>query len=132
MGLINDDGVISFKKGVILSFSQQNAIGHELDGGVFGQTILKPHFEAHHVTQGRFELFSYSFGHATGRYAPRLGMANPFATLTWRRVQLASSHGEGNFGQLGGFTRSRLATHNDDLMLRQGQGNFVALCRHGQ
>jgi hypothetical protein len=33
---------------------------------------------------------------------------------------------------LGGFARSGLATDDDDLVIRHGLRNFVALCRHWQ
>jgi hypothetical protein len=61
-----------------------------------------------------------------------LGVANPFATLTGRRIELATTQGQSDFWQLGGFARPRLAADDDDLVIRHGLRNFVALCRHRQ
>ena len=59
-------------------------------------------------------------------------MANPFAALARRSFEPTTTQGQGNLGQLRGFTRTGLATDNDDLVICHGLRNFVALCRHWQ
>ena len=77
--LIDDQGVVRLEQWIGLRFSQQNAIGHQLDAGVFAQPILKPNFVAHHVAQRRFEFYGNAFGHRTSRNASGLRVANDLA-----------------------------------------------------
>ena len=132
VGLVNDDRVVGFKQRVVLGLGQQNTVGHQLDRCILRQAILKTHLVAHHIAQGRFELFGNPFGHTAGCNAPRLGMANPFTPLPRRRIEPAAAQGQGNLGQLRGFARTGLAADDDDLVICHGLRNFVALCRHWQ
>ena len=130
--LVDDDGVVGQQQRVILRFGQQDAVGHELDGRVFAQAVLKPYFEAHHLAQRGFEFFGYAFGHRTGGNAARLGVANQAAPLARFGVDLAASQHQGDLGQLRGFTRSGLAAHDDDLVLLDGGHDFVTTGRDRQ
>ena len=61
--LVNDEGVIGLQQRVGLRLGQQNAVGHQLDGCVTRQLVLKPHLETHHLAQRGFQLFGDAFGH---------------------------------------------------------------------
>ena len=79
MRLVDDDGVVSVEQRVGLRLGQQNAIGHELDGRVAREPVLEAHLKTHHIAQRRLQLFGNPLGHAAGRNAPRLGVANELA-----------------------------------------------------
>jgi len=93
--LIDDDRVVGFKQGVCLRFSQQNAVGHQLNRGVFGQAILESNLVAHHITQRRVQLSGNPFGHATGGDASGLRMPNQAAA-----VDTTASQCQRHLGQL--------------------------------
>ena len=133
MRLVNDDGVVGLQQRVGLRLGQQNAVGHQLDRGVAGEPVLKAHFETHHLAQRSLELFGNALGHAAGRNAPGLGVANQLAARRGPAVgqrggviAQPAPHGQGNFGQLRGFTRTRLTTHDDDLVLCQRRHDLFA------
>ena len=132
MRLVNDDGVVGIEQRVGLCFGQQDAVGHQLDGSVPAQAVLKPHLEAHHVAQRCFQLFSNAFGHAGCGDAPGLGVADEFAALPSWVVQLAAPHRQQDFRQLGGFARTGFAANNHHLMGGNGNANFFALARYRQ
>ena len=125
MGLVNDEGVVGPEQRVGLRFGQQNAVGHQLDRGIAAQPVLKTHLVAHHVAQRRFQLFRNSLGHAGGRNAARLGVANQPA-LTGRVIEFAAAHRERDLGQLRGFSRAGLTANDDDLVGAQRRRDVVA------
>ena len=92
MRLVDDQRVIGFQQRVALCFSEQDAVGHQLDRAVAAQAVLKPDLEAHHFAERRFEFFGNAFGHAAGGNPARLRVTNELA-LTRRIVQFAASHG---------------------------------------
>jgi hypothetical protein len=59
-------------------------------------------------------------------------MADPLASLACSGVEPAAAKGQSDLGQLRGFAGSGLAADDDDLMIRHGLSDFVALCRHRQ
>ena len=130
--LVNDEGVVGVQQRVGLGFRQQNTVGHQLDGRIPAQAVLKPHLEAHHVTERGFQLLGNAFGHAAGRNAARLGMANHLGALTRGVVELAAPHAEGDFGQLRGFARTGFTTHDDHLVDGNGGSDFIAFARNRQ
>ena len=96
--LVDDECVVRPQQRVGLRLGQQNAVGHELDGCISAQTVLKPHFVAHQVAQRGVQFLGNAFGHAAGRNAARLGVANQLAALPGGGVELSAPHGQGNFG----------------------------------
>ena len=132
MRLVNDDGVVRIQQRVGLRFSQQNTIGHQLDGRIPAQAVLKAHFEANHVTEWCFQLFSNALGYAGRSNAARLGVANQFGALACRVIELAAPHGQQNFRQLGRFAGAGFAANNHHLMGCNGGGDFFALARYRQ
>ena len=71
-------------------------------------------------------------GHAAGGNAARLGVANELAFLPRLGVALAPAQGQRNLGQLRGLARTRLAAHDDDLVLFDGRHDLFALAGYGK
>ena len=126
MRLVDDEGVIGVQQRVSLGFGQQNAVGHQLHRGVAAQFVSKPHLVTHHLAQRRVKFLGDAFGYRAGRDAPRLGMANQFAALPGRVIQLAAPQTQRNFGQLGGFARTGFTTNDYYLVFVDQFGNFFA------
>ncbi|MNV23375.1 hypothetical protein D3C71_1143870 [compost metagenome] len=101
--LVNDDGVVVLEQRVGLRLGQQDTVGHELDGGIAGEAVLEPHLEAHHIAQRRVQLFGNALGHAAGRNAARLGVADELALGAWLGVALAPAQRQCDLGQLRGL-----------------------------
>jgi hypothetical protein len=74
--LVDDQRVIGAQQRVGLRFGQQDAVGHQLDAGAGLQAVLKAHLESHHLAQWRIQLLRNALGHAAGRDAPRLRVAD--------------------------------------------------------
>ena len=130
--LVNDDGVVVLEQRIGLRLGQQDTVGHELDGSIAGEAVLKTHLEAHHVAQRGLELFGNALGHAAGRNAPRLGVADELALLPRLGVALAPAQRQRDLGQLGGFARPRLAADDNHLVLLDRGHDLFALARYGQ
>ena len=127
---VDDDGVIGVEQRIGLRLSQQDAIGHQLDRCVFGESVLKPHLEAHHIAQWRLQFFSNALGHAGGGNAARLGMSDQLAALAFGVVELAPAHGQRDLGELRGLARTGFPADDDDLVRGNGVHDFVAFARH--
>ena len=139
MRLVDDDGVVGVQQRVGLRLGQQNAIGHQLDGGVARKPVLEPHLETHHLAQRRLQLLGNPLGHAAGRNAPRLRVPDQLAAR--RRpavgqgggvIAQPAPHGQRNLGQLRGFARTGLAANNDDLVRRERSHDLLALGGNGE
>jgi hypothetical protein len=113
--LVNDDGVVGFEQRIGLGLGQQDAVGHEFDGRIAAEPVLKAHLEAHHLAQGRLQLLGDTLGHAGRCDAPGLRVAD-HAALAGRVVELAAPHGQRDFWQLRGLARAGLAADDDDLV----------------
>ena len=124
--LVDDECVIGIEQRVGLGFGQQDAIGHQLDRRVAAKLVGKPHFVAHHLAQRRIELFGDAFGDAGRRNPPRLGVADQFAALTGRVIELAAPQAQRNLGQLGGFAGTGFAANDDHLVFGHQLGDFFA------
>jgi hypothetical protein len=132
VGLVDDEGVVGLQQGVGLGFGQQDTVGHEFDGRVFAQAVLKPDLETHHLAQRRLQFLGDALGHRAGRNAPGLGVADHAGTFAGLGVQLTAPQRQRDFGQLGGFARAGFAADDDDLVLVHGGHDFVTAGRDGQ
>ena len=137
--LVDDDGVVGIQQRVRLRLGQQNAVGHQLHRRVAREPVLKAHLETHHLAQRRLQLLGNPLGHAAGRNASRLGVANQLATRRGSAIDQRGGviaqpapHGQSNLGQLRGFARTSLATDDDDLVRRQRSHDLLALGGDGE
>ncbi len=137
--LVDDEGVVGQQQRIGLRLGQQDAVGHQLDRGVLGQTVLKAHLEADHLAQWCLQFLRNSFGNTAGGNAAWLGVTNQLAArrglTVGQRVGVVAqtaAHRQRNLGQLGGLARTSLATHDDDLVRRHGRHDFFAFGGYGQ
>ena len=130
--LVDDERVVVFEQRISLRLGQQNAVRHQLDGGITAQPVLEAHLVAHHLAQRCLQLFGNALGHAAGGNSAWLGVANELAFLTRLGIALAPAQGQRNLGQLRGLARTRLAAHDDDLVLFDGSHDLFALAGYGK
>ena len=130
--LVNDDGVVGAQERVGLRFSEQNAVGHQLDGRIAAEAVLKPHLETDHVAKRRFQLFGNALGHRACGDAARLGVADQLGAGPFGVVELAAPHRQRDFGQLRCFARSRFTADDNNLMGLNRGPDFIALGGYGQ
>ena len=76
MGLINDQRVVGAEIPVVGELSQQDAVGHELDGGSIRDSVVKADLVTDQVTKGRVELVRDALRDGARCDTPRLSMAN--------------------------------------------------------
>ncbi|MNJ31158.1 hypothetical protein D3C77_257840 [compost metagenome] len=76
VGFVDNDGVVALEKTVVLGFSQQDAVGHQLDQGVGIALVFKAHLIAHQSPQRRAEFFGHPGRHTARRDTPWLGVGN--------------------------------------------------------
>jgi hypothetical protein len=136
--LVDDERVVPAQHGVRLRFGQQNAIGHQLDAGTGREAVVETHLVAHHLAQRRVQLIGNALGHAGGRDAPGLCVANDgalpaqLAIFAWHLLALGAAQGQRHFGQLRGFARAGFTTHDDHLVPHHGRHDFVTAGGNGQ
>ena len=131
MGLVHDDRVVGTQKRIALRLGQEDAIGHQLDARTGLQSVLETHLVAHHLAQGAAHFFGNAFGHAGGRNASRLGVADQARTLSGR-ARGALPNGQSHLGQLRGLSRAGLAAHDQNLMGLQGLHDLLPPLADGQ
>ena len=76
VGLINNDHFVSVQKTVILGFSQQDTIGHQLNERVISDLIGKTYLITYLFAQRYFQLFCHTVGNGSGCQTAGLGMTN--------------------------------------------------------
>ena len=128
MGLVNDDRVVGLQQRVGLCFSQQDAIGHQLDRSTALKAILKAHLVAHHFAQRRLQFVGNALGHTGRSDAPGLGVTDePAPTRTYAAAKL-----QNDLRQLRGLARTRFATDDDHLVRGNGARDVVTPSRDRQ
>ena len=116
MCLVDDDRVVRTQVAIPLDLGQQDAVGHHLDQRVRADLIVEPHLEANSFTERAVELLGQPLGHAAGRDAARLGVADP---ATYPATEL-----ETDLRQLGGLARARLAGQDHHLVVADRGGDL--------
>ena len=108
MRLVDDQAIISPQLRIRHGFSEQDAIGHQLDAGAGLHRLIEAHLVTDMLAERRTQLFGDALGNAVGGNPARLCMAD--------QAFLAGASQGGDFGQLGGFARAGLTTNDDDRM----------------
>ena len=124
VGLVDDQRVVTVEIAVVLGFSQQNTVGHQLDQRALGGLIGKTHLIAHQLAQRCLQLFGNARGHAAGRQPARLGVAD-------QAVRTAPQF-QADLGQLSGFTRAGFTGNHHHLMLGNRRLDLFALVGNRQ
>lgn len=129
MRLVDDDRVIASQVWVRLCLSQQHTVRHQFDlhtgVGPILEADLVTHPSASGWRQGAVELLCDSASHRGGSQSPGLSVPN-------QASRLASTTGQGDFGQLSGLAGTRLPTDHNHRMPRQGLGDGLPLLRDRQ
>ena len=91
MGLINDEGVVVIQKPVMLNFSQQDAIGHQLDKSVAARLVPESNLVTDRLTDRLAQFLGNSGRNSPGSDPSRLRMPNHalhapagFKTYFWK------------------------------------------------
>src|SRR5471032_160016 len=119
VGFVDDDRVVAFQVAVVLSFRQQDAVGHQFDQGVGVTLVFETHLIADQRAQRRGQFFGDAAGDAARGDSARLGVAD--------QAVLATADFQADFRQLGGFTRAGFTGDDQHLMLLQRLFDLVAL-----
>ncbi|MNP02781.1 hypothetical protein D3C76_946430 [compost metagenome] len=124
MGFVDDDRVVAFEKAVVLGFSQQDAVGHQLDQGVGITLVLETHLVTNQPTKRRAEFFGDTGGDAARSNPAWLGMGN--------QAMAATPQLKADLRQLGGLARAGLTGDDQHLVLGQRLFDLVTLGCNGQ
>ena len=130
--LVDDQRVVGFQQRVGLRLGQQDAVGHQLDRGIFRQPVVEAHLVAHHLAQRRAQFLGDAFGHAGGGDTARLRVADQPPALAWPGMVAASAHGQRDLGQLRGLARARFPADDHHLVRRQRRHDVVLARGDGQ
>ena len=109
VGLVHDQGVVGEQLAVGLDLGQQDAVRHQLDGGLRPGPVTETHLVPHETRTLGAELLRDPGRDRPGGDAPGLGVPDD--------ARDTAPEGEAELGQLGGLARPRLATHD-----RHGMG----------
>ncbi|MNV33758.1 hypothetical protein D3C71_1251380 [compost metagenome] len=121
---VDDDGVVLRQPAVAADFSQQDAVGHELDAGVVTDPVGEAHLVTDHRAQLGFQLLRHPRRHRTCGNPSRLGAAD--------HAGHAAAGGQAQLGQLGGLARPGLAGDHHHLVLADQGGDAFGFTRNGQ
>ncbi len=124
VSLIQDDGIVFVEKTVLLDFGQQHTVSQQLDMGALAHPVVKTHLVAHGRAQLPLQFGGDAAGQAARSDAPRLGVGD--AAIN------ALPHVQADLGQLGGFTRTRFTTEDDDLVFCDQLTYFFQTRANGQ
>jgi len=94
---------------VVAGFGQENAVGHELERGVFYGAVVKTDLIADFMAEFTVELLRGATRHRRRGEASRLGAADPPGA--------AEAEVEGDLGELGGLAAAGVPGDDDDLMI---------------
>src|SRR5204862_7408740 len=104
--LVDDDRVVRGQCAIALRLREQDAVGHDLDVGIWARVIGKADLVADRVADLRAELLRDTRGDCARGNAPRLRVADLTAHAAPRL--------EANLRQLRRLPRSRFAADDND------------------
>ena len=118
VGLVDDQRVVAAQVPVGADLGQQDAVGHQLDGGVVAGSVGEPDLVPDDVAEVGLELLGDPLGDRAGGDPARLGVADLPGD--------AAAELEADLGQLGGFPRAGFACDDDHLVVADGGRDVVA------
>lgn len=124
MGLVDNQGVILVEPPIPPNLRQQDAVGHQLEGGLGPHPVLEAHLIAHQGSRLGSELLGQTGGQAARGDPAGLGVADPPGDPP---PQL-----EAELGQLGGLAGAGLAAHHDHLVIADQRRYLLAALADGQ
>ena len=124
MCLIYDDRIVGLQQRILLRFHQQNAVGHNLENGLWRGLIIKTDL----VTDGATDLLTQLFGKSPcnrgGRDPSRLRTSDPSGQTP--------SGLETHLWNLRRFSGPGLPGHDHDGMSAHGRNDLVSLIQNRQ
>ena len=126
--LVDDDRVVSAQQRIVLRFSQQDAVGHQLDRRAGRQRVVKAHLIAHVFAHRRANLLRNPLGRRRGGNPARLRMADQPGAARAN----APSDRQADLRQLRGLARAGFTRDDHHLVLGDGLSNLIAAGRNRQ
>src|SRR5690625_3472002 len=120
VSLIDDNGIVFAQERITLGFSQQDTVGHQLDGGIVPAFVIKTDLITNPAPQGCLQLIGNTLSDRGRRHPAGLSMTDGLVPTA---TQL-----QAYFGNLCCFPRACLATDYHHLMVLYGSGNIVTFC----
>ena len=124
VGLVDDEGVVGVEEAVALHLRQQDAVGHELDGGGGGDAVVETDGVADGLADVLPQLLGDALGDGAGRQAARLRVTDEPAAAT--------PQVEADLRDLGGLAGAGLTGDDDDLVVLDRLRDVLAPRGHGQ
>ncbi len=124
VGLVDDDRVVGRQPAVAGDFRQQDAVGHELDAGVFADPVAEAHLVADHAAQRRAQFLGHPAGDRACGNSSRLGAAD--------QAGGAAAGGQAQLWQLGGLARAGLAGNHHHRVVTDQRDDALGLARNRQ
>ena len=116
--LVDDDRLVGVQVGVALRLGQQDAVGHQLDPALRRRFVVEADFHADAGADLGLQLLRQPRRHRTRGQPTRLRVAD--------QATRADAKVEADLRQLRGLARAGLAADDDDLVLADQLGDFVA------
>ena len=116
--LVDDQRVVLLQPGVALRFGEQNAVGHQLDEGVWRSPVAEANLVSHQTSQLAPQLLRDACSGGTCGDASRLRVAD--------QTRRAAPDFETNLRDLRGFSRTRFTADDHHRVLVDQRRNFLA------
>ena len=124
VGLVDDEGVVRAQLGIVLDLGEQDPVGHDLDECALRRLLSESHLVTDDIAQDGAELLGDAFRYGARRDASRLRVPDlPSAP---------APEFEGDLGDLGGLSRSRLSRDDHHLVVTNRCRDVLAASRHRQ
>ena len=125
MSFIDNHRRVSAQRGIGHELPQQHTISHVLDDGVFGGVVFEPDGVADFLPDFDVHFLGDSGGNGHGGDSSGLGASNFFVVLSVAEFVKV-------LGELGGFSGTGFADHDDNLVVVDELHEFLAVLENGQ
>ena len=118
---VDDDRVVLLELAIAVNLIEEDPVGHQLDAGVFADSVGEAHLVADEFAHLLAELFGDAFGYSASRNSPGLGVTDAGAP-----------HFQQHLRNLGCLTRAGCPGDDDHLVVADGAHYVVPLLADGQ